>query len=187
MIDKEHEDLEDKSAVSSLPKPIVFLFQLCRLSSHQTQDNQGAMTETKAPHVTDGESPSSTSIGEENASVNLTTKRGLKPRHSQMIAMGACIGTGLFVGSGATLAKGGPAFILAGYTLLCVLVYFIVTAVVEVAAYLPVPGGTMSYYGSRNVSSSLGFAMGWLYFYSLGILLPTEITAAGLVIGYWNS
>lgn len=45
----------------------------------------------------------------------------------------------------------------------------------------------MSYYGHRNVSNSLGFAMGWLYFYSLGILVPYEITAAGLVIDYWNS
>lgn len=62
----------------------------------------------------------------------------------------------------------------------------------------------MSYYGHRNVSSSLGFAMGWLYFYSLGILVPYEvsfndiqqlteltrtaqITAAALVIGYWES
>lgn len=45
----------------------------------------------------------------------------------------------------------------------------------------------MSYYGHRNVSNSLGFAMGWLYFYSLGILVPYEITAAGLVIDYWDS
>ncbi|KAH8815983.1 histidine permease [Xylogone sp. PMI_703] len=124
-----------------------------------------------------------------------TTHRGLKARHSQMIALGGTIGTGLFVGSGATLAKGGPLFILLGYSILAALVYFVVTAITEVAAYLPVPGGTMSYYGNRNVSKSLGFAMGycksmyklitWLYWYSLGILVPFEITAAGIVIGYW--
>lgn len=73
------------------------------------------------------------------------------------------------------------------YALLSVLVFFIVTAITEVSAYLPVSGGTMSYYGHRNVSNSLGFAMGWLYFYSLGILVPYEITAAGLVIDYWPS
>jgi amino acid transporter len=71
--------------------------------------------------------------------------------------------------------------------ILSVLVLFVVTAITEVAAYLPVSGGTMSYYGHRNVSNSLGFAMGWLYWYSLGILVPYEITAAGLVIDYWNS
>ena len=96
-------------------------------------------------------------------------------------------GTGLFVGSGGTLARGGPLFILMSYAFLSVLVFFIVAAITEVSAYLPLSGGTMSYYGHRNVSNSLGFAMGWLYFYSLGILVPYEITAAGLVIDYWPS
>ena len=116
-----------------------------------------------------------------------STKRGLKSRHAQMIALGGTIGTGLFVGSGATLARGGPAFILVCYIILTILILFIITAIVEVAAHLPVPGGTMSYFGFRYVSSSLGFAMGWLYWYSLGILVPYEITAAGLVIDYWGS
>lgn len=93
----------------------------------------------------------------------------------------------MFVGSGNTLATGGPAFILVAYLILSCLVLFVVTAITEVAAYLPVSGGTMSYYGHRNVSNSLGFAMGWLYFYSLAILVPYEITAAGLVIDYWES
>lgn len=44
----------------------------------------------------------------------------------------------------------------------------------------------MNLFGWRYVSRSLGFAMGYLYFYSLGILVPYEITAAGLVIQYWN-
>ncbi|KIW17637.1 hypothetical protein PV08_04832 [Exophiala spinifera] len=115
----------------------------------------------------------------------LTTKRGLKSRHAQMIALGGTIGTGLFVGSGATLHLGGPAFILASYILITVLVYCVVTAITEVAAYLPVHGGTMSYYGYRYVSRSMGFALGYLYWYALGILVPYEITAAGLVIDYW--
>ena len=119
--------------------------------------------------------------------LNESTKRGLKSRHAQMIALGGTIGTGLFVGSGATLARGGPAFILVGYVILTILVLFIVTAITEVAAHLPLAGGTMSYFGFRYVSNSLGFAMGWLYWYSLGILVPYEITAAGLVIDYWNS
>jgi amino acid permease len=41
-----------------------------------------------------------------------TTERGLKSRHAQMIALNGTIGTGLFVGSGQTLALGGPAFML---------------------------------------------------------------------------
>ncbi|KAH8598699.1 proline transporter [Bisporella sp. PMI_857] len=118
--------------------------------------------------------------------VTETTHRGLKARHAQMIALGGTIGTGLFVGSGATLARGGPLMIFLAYSIIAACVLCVVTAIVEVAAYLPLSGGTMSYYGHRNVSDSLGFAMGWLYFYSLGILVPYEITAAGIVIEYWD-
>ena len=45
----------------------------------------------------------------------------------------------------------------------------------------------MSYYGFRYVSRSLGFSMGYLYWYALGILVPYEVTAAGLVINYWHN
>jgi yeast amino acid transporter len=114
------------------------------------------------------------------------TQRGLKSRHAQMIALGGTIGTGLFVGSGQTLARGGPAFILTCYIVITLSVYCVVTAITEVATYLPVHGGTMSYYGYRYVSRSMGFAMGYLYWYALGILVPYEITAAGLVIQYWD-
>ncbi|KAL2014221.1 hypothetical protein VTN00DRAFT_1746 [Thermoascus crustaceus] len=114
------------------------------------------------------------------------TQRGLKSRHLQMMALGGTIGTGLFVGSGQALALGGPAFLFASYIIISLLVFFIVTAISEVAAYLPAHGGSMSYYGYRYVSSSLGFATGYLYWYSLGILVPYEITAASLVIQYWD-
>lgn len=67
------------------------------------------------------------------------------------------------------------------------LVLCLVTGIGEVAAWLPVPGCSMNYFGHRYVSRSLGFSLGWLYFYSLGILVPYEITAAGLVIDYWNA
>jgi hypothetical protein len=93
-----------------------------------------------------------------------------------MIALGGTISTGLFVSSGQTLALGGPAFILVCYIIITILVYFIVSAITEVATYLPVHGGTMSYYSYRYVSRSMGFAMGYLYWYALGILVPYEGT-----------
>ncbi|OQE29726.1 hypothetical protein PENSTE_c002G10149 [Penicillium steckii] len=116
-----------------------------------------------------------------------TTQRGLKNRHVQLMALGGTIGTGLFVSSGQSLATGGPASLLLGYLFISAMVYALVTAIAEIGAYLPVHGGTMSYHGFRYVSRSMGFAMGYLYWYSLGILVPYEITAAGLVIGYWDT
>lgn len=102
-----------------------------------------------------------------------------------MIAIGGSIGTGLFVGSGQALAIAGPGFLFATYTLMSFFVYGVVTAVIEIAAFLPVSGCSMAYYCKRYVSSSLGFALGWLYFYSFGIIVAYEITAASIVINYW--
>ncbi|KAJ6024635.1 Proline-specific permease [Penicillium herquei] len=116
-----------------------------------------------------------------------TTQRGLKNRHVQLMALGGTIGTGLFVGSGQSLATGGPPSLLMSYIFIAAMVYGLVTAIAEIGTYLPVHGGTMSYHGFRYVSRSLGFAMGYLYWYSLGILVPYEITAAGLVIDYWDT
>lgn len=55
------------------------------------------------------------SIGDEKYG---QTTRGLKSRHIQLIAIGGCIGTGLFVGTGATLSTVGPAPLF-----MCMLVY----------------------------------------------------------------
>lgn len=102
-----------------------------------------------------------------------------------MIAIGSSIGTAFFLGSGQALATGGPAFLLLAYTLMSCLVYGIVTGVIEMSTFLPIPGASISYYGTRYVSSSLGFALGWLYFYSFGIIVAYELTAASILIGYW--
>lgn len=112
-------------------------------------------------------------------------KRNIKSRHAQMMAIGGAIGTGFFVGAGQALAIGGPGFLLLAYGLMSLLVYGVFTAVIEMSTYLPIPGSSIAYYCSRYVSPSLGYALGWLYFYSFGIIVAYEITAASLVINYW--
>ncbi|KAF6799384.1 proline-specific permease [Colletotrichum musicola] len=76
------------------------------------------------------------------------TKRNVKSRHAQMIAIGGSIGTGLFVGSGQVLAAGGPAFLFLAYALTSLLVYGVVTAVMEVGTYLPVSGSSPGKYAN---------------------------------------
>ncbi|GLA99187.1 hypothetical protein AtubIFM61612_010718 [Aspergillus tubingensis] len=115
------------------------------------------------------------------------TQRGIKSRHAQMMAIGGTIGTGLFVGVGEVLALAGPANILLAYITICIIVYAIITATNEMNTYLPFSGCSMAAYGTRFVSPSLGFAMGLLYWYSFGILVAYETTAAALVIDYWSN
>lgn len=60
----------------------------------------------ESSHVTQTESKSFT--GEVSHVARGETRRGLSSRHIQFLALGGCIGTGLFVGSGATLSLVGP-------------------------------------------------------------------------------
>ncbi|KAI1104092.1 amino acid permease/ SLC12A domain-containing protein [Jackrogersella minutella] len=113
------------------------------------------------------------------------TKRGIKSRQAQMLVIGGTIGTGLFVSTGQALAISGPAFLFVAYLIICFLVYGIVTAMTEVGAYIPVQGMSVAYYGNRIVSPSLGFALGWMYWYIWGLSVAYEITAAAVVINYW--
>ncbi|GAA5109923.1 amino acid permease [Orbus sasakiae] len=111
-------------------------------------------------------------------------KRDLKARHLTMIAIGGSIGTGLFVASGATVAQAGPAGALLSYVIIGIMVYFLMTSLGELAAYLPV-SGTFATYGSRYVDESFGFAIGWNYWYNWAITVAVDLVAAQLVISYW--
>ncbi|KAK4701163.1 hypothetical protein P7C70_g5076, partial [Phenoliferia sp. Uapishka_3] len=100
-------------------------------------------------------------------------------------ALGGTIGTGLFVGVGSALASGGPLGVLLGYTIMGGVVGSMMIALGELTTAYPV-SGAFTHYAARFVDPALGFALGWNYWYSWGITIPTEISAASLVINYWQ-
>lgn len=55
----------------------------------------------------------------------------------------------------------------------------------EMATYIPI-SGAFTQYASRFVDPSLGFAMGWIYWFSWAITFALELTASGLIIQYWD-
>ncbi|KAL8805170.1 MAG: hypothetical protein Q9182_002152 [Xanthomendoza sp. 2 TL-2023] len=111
--------------------------------------------------------------------------RGLKSRHIQFIALGGTIGTGLFVGIGRALTQAGPLSILMGYTFTGVAVYAMMMSLGELATWLPLPGA-IPQFCTRYVDGAMGFAVGWNNWFSSAITLCAEISAAALVIQYWN-
>jgi amino acid transporter len=149
-------------------------------------DTKGSAGEKAVGSSYDMEAPSTEDNIGWSSNGEHTTHRGFKPRHSQMIAIGGAIGTSIFIGTALVLRTGGPLFLLLAYSILCAITYAIMTGIAEVASYMPVHGGTMSFYGHKYVSSSMGFALGYLYWYSLGILVPYELTAVALLVDYWN-
>lgn len=118
---------------------------------------------------------------------HIETKRGLSPRHVQLMAIGGSIGTGLFVGIGGSLSRAGPLSLLLGYIFWGILfVWPCNLCVAEMLAYLPVRG-TIFELAGRYVDPALGFAMGWTYFFAGAMLVCTEYSAVATVMGYWDS
>jgi lysine-specific permease len=111
-------------------------------------------------------------------------RRDLKYRHISMISLGGAIGTGLFLASGQTVAQAGPGGALLAYSLIGVMVYFLMTSLGEMAAFMPT-SGSFSTYTSRYVEPSLGFATGWNFWYNWAITLAFELSAAAVLMKYW--
>lgn len=101
-----------------------------------------------------------------------------------MISLGGTIGTGLFLASGGAIAQAGPGGALLAYGLIGIMVYFLMTSLGEMAAYMP-SSGSFSTYASKFVDPALGFALGWNYWYNWAITIAAEIAAVSLIMKYW--
>ncbi|KAG1755091.1 amino acid permease [Suillus paluster] len=115
-----------------------------------------------------------------------TLQRKLKNRHIAMISIGGVIGTGLFVGTANSLAWGGPVGLLLGYMVMGSIVYCVMVTLGEMVAFLPIPGGHIKL-AERFVDPAFSFAMGWNYWYNWTIVSPAELSAAALLMNFWNN
>ncbi len=111
-------------------------------------------------------------------------RRALKARHLGMISLGGTIGTGLFLASGGAISSAGPGGALLAYALIGCMVFFLMTSLAEMAAFMPV-SGSFSTYGSRFVDESFGFALGWNYWFNWAITIAAELVAVTLIMGFW--
>jgi yeast amino acid transporter len=66
------------------------------------------------------------------------------------------------------------------------LIFFLLTSSRHLQPFKP-HSGSWAHFAARFFDPALGFAVGWNYWYSYAITLPTEITAAAIVIRYWNT
>jgi len=125
--------------------------------------------------------------GEKLAPVKGSTmlQHSFKNRHLQMIAVGGSIGTGLFIGSGGALRRGGPGGILIAWIIMGIMLISTVQNIGEMAIMYPVTGGFYTLV-SRFIDPSWGFAMGWNYVAQWAVVLPLELTAAAFTLQYWD-
>ncbi|MGE7603256.1 amino acid permease [Peribacillus sp. NPDC097675] len=111
-------------------------------------------------------------------------KRSLKGRHLMMISLGGTIGTGLFLASGGAIHTAGPGGALVAYAVIGMMVFFLMTSLAEMAAYMPV-AGSFRVYASKFVDPSFGFAIGWNYWYNWAITIAAELAAVVLIMKFW--
>jgi AAT family amino acid transporter len=112
--------------------------------------------------------------------------RKLSARQVQMIALGGTIGTGLFLGTGKSLATGGPASMLLAYVIVGAIVFLTMLALGEMAAFVPIAGSFCTFAG-RYVDDALGFALTWNYWFNDAVSTAADLVALQLVFAYWDT
>ncbi|KAI9761389.1 MAG: hypothetical protein M4579_001039 [Chaenotheca gracillima] len=111
--------------------------------------------------------------------------RKLSARQVQMIALGGTIGTGLFLGTGKSLATGGPASMLIGYFIVGCIIFVTMLSLGEMAAFMPIAGSFCTFAG-RFVDESFGFALTWNYWFNDAVSTAADLVALQLVLQYWT-
>ncbi|KAJ9127568.1 hypothetical protein QFC24_000977 [Naganishia onofrii] len=145
----------------------------------------GVNVHTGSDSVMDAEKHGYVTDPDEFETEHTTTHRNLKARHVSMIAIGGAVGSGLIIGSGSALSKAGPVGLLIGYSLVGLICFTVMTALGEMATWLPDKRGFPGY-ATRFVDDALGFATGWNYLAKYLLISPNQIIASVVVIQFWD-
>ncbi|KAG7092687.1 hypothetical protein E1B28_009020 [Marasmius oreades] len=121
----------------------------------------------------------------ENSQISDHTKRNLKSRHIQLIAIGGTIGTVLFVQIGSALTKGGPASLFLGFTVWCTFIMAVNNCLCEMVTWMPISAPFVRF-ADRFVDPALGFCTGVNFFLFEAFLIPFEITAFNIILHFWT-
>jgi lysine-specific permease len=113
-----------------------------------------------------------------------TLQKNLDSRLLGMITLGGSVGTGIFLASGNVLSKAGPGGTLLAYLLMGILIYFLMTSLGEMAAFMP-SSGSFYHYAAQFIDPSFGYALGWNYWYSWAITIAAEIAASSILMQFW--
>lgn len=113
------------------------------------------------------------------------THRKLKSRHIQLIGIGGTIGTALYVQIGRGLLNGGPASLFLAFTLWCTVILAVTISIAEMVTYLPISSPFIRF-AARYVDDAFGVAAGWNFFVFEAALVPFEIVACNVIIGFWS-
>lgn len=101
-------------------------------------------------------------------------------RHLIIITASACVGTGLFIGSGSTLNTGGPAALFIGFIVVGMAMLVTMQSTAELGLRYPTVS-PFSELTTKFLDNSWGFTIGWIYFATWMVTAPLEMIAAGML------
>jgi amino acid transporter, AAT family len=110
-------------------------------------------------------------------------QRRLTPRHITFMALGMCIGAGLFLGSASTIKLAGPSVLFA-YLFGGAMIFIIMRALGEMAVQDPV-AGSFSTYAHKYLGPFAGYLTGWNYWILMMGVGIAESTAVGIYMKQW--
>ena len=110
-------------------------------------------------------------------------QRQLTPRHITFMALGMCIGAGLFLGSASTIQLAGPSLLFA-YLFGGAMIFIIMRALGEMAAHEPI-AGSFGAYAHKYLGPFAGYLTGWNYWILMMGVGIAESTAVGIYMKAW--
>ncbi|ABO57308.1 amino acid permease [Burkholderia vietnamiensis] len=117
------------------------------------------------------------------AEIGTPLRRTLGARHINLMALGATIGVGLFLGSATAIRLAGPSILL-GYAFVGVFVFFVMRALGEMAVAHPV-AGSFNRYAYEYIGPRAGFVTGWTYWFMWILCIMAEVTAVAIYMKFW--
>lgn len=110
-------------------------------------------------------------------------QRNLTNRHIQLIAIGGAIGTGLFMGSGKTIATAGPSILLV-YLIIGSALFLFMRAMGEILLS-DRQYGTFADIIRHFLGPSMGFVMGWTYWLCWVVTGIADVVAITGYVHFW--
>jgi len=110
-------------------------------------------------------------------------QRGLSKRHVSLIALGGIIGSSYFLGTGLILNQMGPGAFLA-YLLGGLITFLTMACLAELTIGMG-QHGSFIMYANKLISPSFAAAVGWSYWISWIVYVPSECVAAGIIMNHF--
>ena len=108
-------------------------------------------------------------------------KREMKTRDAIMVAVGATLGTGIFLSSGDVLKGAGPGGAILAYLLGGFIIWLMTACLGELASAMPV-AGSMQAYCTEYINPAMGITVGWINWMGGAMTITGQIVASAIIV-----